>query len=126
MVAKPEENRSGDTHERFLVRLREISQSLDILKQVCEKVPKGRFQSVKIDSSFALKAGEAQASVESSRGVLVCKLKSDGGTQPKSVVFQTPSQAAFAAIPELLKGSGVQDLGLILASLDLSLAEIDR
>jgi len=126
MTTPTDEAQSGDCHERFVLRLREISQSVDILKQLCEKVPSGKFLELKTDREFKLKKGESHGSVESSRGLLRCDLQSSGGSQPEKVTFTTPTAAIFSAIPELLRGEQIEDLGLILASLDLSVSEMDR
>lgn len=116
----------GDIHDRFLVRLREIEQSLLILKQLVEKVPSGEFSLFQITPDFEVPIGEAYARVESSRGRLGVYVVSSGSVKPHRVQFSVPSQGLFAVVPQLLKGCYLEDLGLILASLDLSVTELDR
>jgi NADH-quinone oxidoreductase subunit D len=125
-IGRAAEGTLGDVHSRFILRLREAAQSIEILKQASEKMPEGEFTSIKVDGEFRLPRGEAYARIESSRGLLGCHLVSDGGSKPARIQFRTPSSAALAVVPGLLCGARLEDLGPILASMDLSLAEADR
>ncbi len=114
----------GDAHERFLIRLREVSQSIEILKQVTEGLPLGEYLTPTEDK--AVPEGEAYVRVESSRGLLGCHLMSLGGTAPHRVQFRAPSGFHLQAVPELITGLKLEDLSVVLASLDLSISEADR
>ncbi len=116
----------GDVHDRFLVRLREISQSMEILKQLVDRVPSGEFINRKIEKDFIVPAGEAYSRIESSRGLLGCHVVSDGKENPSRVQFRPPSVASLMAIPHLVTGIRIEDLPVVLASLDLGIAEADR
>lgn len=116
----------GDAHDRFLFRLREISQSVEILAQLAERIPSGSYSTERVEKTFSPPVGEAYARVESPRGLLGCHLVSDGSTRPSRVQFRTPSQAALLALPALLEGVRVDDFPVVLASLDLSISEVDR
>lgn len=116
----------GDCHDRLLVRLRELSQSLEIVRQIGDRIPPGEFRNGAAKDAVRLPAGEAYARVESSRGLLGCHLVSDGGDRPARVQFRVPSQGAFAILPRVLSGCRLEDMPMILSSLDLSAAEFDR
>lgn len=116
----------GDSHSRFLLRLREITQCIEILKQATESLPLGSFETQKVDKNFTVPPGEAYTRVENSRGLLGCHVVSDGSPKPSRVQFRTPSTASLAAIPFLIEGCRIEDLPVILSSLDLSIAEVDR
>jgi NADH-quinone oxidoreductase subunit D len=116
----------GDVHDRYLLRLREISQSFEILRQTAENLPGGDFSNGRVDKDFVTLAGEAYARVESPRGLLGCHVVSDGMTKPARVQFRVPSQAHMLVAPELLVGSRLEDLPVILASLDICVSEVDR
>ncbi len=117
----------GDIHDRFLVRLREIGQSMEILKQVAEKVPSGDYLNPRVDRSHpVIPSGEAYVRVESPRGLLGCHVVSDGGRVPSRIQFRPPSLAPLAALSEWVPGHRLEDLPVILASLDLGIAEADR
>lgn len=117
---------SSDVLDRFLMHFREIEQSMRILRQLSEHMPSGPFRDAQISASFQPPKGESFARVESPRGFLGCHLVSDGERAPARVQLRTPSSFLLGAIPELLRGARVEDASLILASLDLSLAEADR
>lgn len=125
-VGRGEVGIQGDIHDRFLVRLREIEQSTLILKQLVEKVPPGEFSLFQITPDFEVPVGEAYARVETSRGRLGAYVVSSGSVKPHRVQFSVPSQGLFAAVPQLLNGCYLEDLSLVLASLDLSVTELDR
>jgi NADH-quinone oxidoreductase subunit D len=125
-IGRSTEGTLGDVHSRFMLRLREIAQSIEILKQASEMMPSGEFCSIRVDREFRLPRGEAYSRIESSRGLLGCHLVSDGELKPSRIQFRTPSTAGLAAVPRLLEGARLEDLSTILVSMDLSLSEIDR
>ncbi len=125
-IGRGEGGTVGDAHDRFLIRLREIAQSLEILKHVAETLPAGDFASTRIGKEFTVPQGEAYARVESARGMLGCHVVSDGSERPCRVQFRVPSIAQLDITPELIRGSRVEDLPVILASLDIGVAEADR
>ena len=116
----------GDAHGRFLLRLREVDQSVEILRQVVDALPTGPYDSIKVTHEFKAPAGEGYSRIESSRGLMGCHVVSDGGLKPTRVHFRTPSIAGILAIPELLPGARLGDLPVVLASLDIVMAEVDR
>ena len=88
--------------------------------------PAGEFQIAHIEKEFAVPAGEGYARIESSRGMLACHVVANDTAHPARVQFRTPSAAHLAVIPELLPGIRIEDLPVLLLSLDLGLAEADR
>jgi NADH-quinone oxidoreductase subunit D len=125
-VGRGEGGNVGDVHDRFLLRLREMTQSMEILKQLIEKLPTGEFLNEKYEKGFTIPAGEAYSKIESSRGLLGCHVISDGSEFPSRVQFRPPTLANLMAIPQLLQGTRIEDLPVVLASLDLGIAEADR
>ncbi|MGI9058617.1 MAG: hypothetical protein ACR2H5_08555 [Ktedonobacteraceae bacterium] len=69
--------------------------------------------------------GEAQVTVEGSRGLLGLHLSSDGSEKPVHVAWQCPSAALLPLLPQLLTGQKLADAEIILASLNLAMAEAD-
>jgi NADH-quinone oxidoreductase subunit D len=125
-VGRGEGGTTGDAHDRFLLRLREINSSLEILKQVTDSMPAGEFSNTKSIQDFTVPAGEAHARIESCRGMVTCHAVSDGKHKPSRVQFRVPSTPMLEVIPELVKGVKIEDLPVVLASLDLGIAEADR
>ena len=116
----------GDVHDRFLIRLREINESMEILKQLVDRIPEGPFLVAPVMNDYKVPPGEAYARIESSRGLLGCHVVSDGKTRPARVQYRVPSVANLMAIPFIIPGVRVEDLPVVLASLDLGIAEADR
>ena len=125
-LALSTEKTIGDSNDRFLVRLREIAVSIEILRQVAEHIVPGEFLSHKSDDIYCIPAGEAYARVESARGLLGCHVVSDGGSKPHRVQYRVPSVAHLSAVPDLVAGIRLEDLPVVLASMGLGLAEADR
>jgi NADH-quinone oxidoreductase subunit D len=123
---RDEEGVPGDCHTRFILRLREINQSVEILRQAIEAMPKGPINETEVLADFAPPAGEAFTMIESSRGQLGCHVVSDGGPRPVRVQFRSPALFNLHAIPDFLVGAQVEDVSLLIASLDISVAEADR
>jgi len=103
-----------------------MGQSIELLKQLTEKIPGGEYIAKRIEPSFVVPAGEAYARVESARGLLGCHVVSDGRSFPNRVAFRTPTVAALMAIPKVTQGIRIEDLPVVLASFDLSISEADR
>ena len=140
----------GDVYARYRCRIQEMWESLDIIRQGMDKLPKGP---VNIDDrkivppprselghsmeavihhfklwteGFSAPAGYVYQSVESPRGEFACYLRGDGGPKPARVHFRTPSYVHVASLPIMAKGGFVADLVSVIGSIDIVLGEIDR
>ncbi len=69
--------------------------------------------------------GEAQVMVEGPRGPLGLHMSSDGGEKPVHAAWQCPSAALLPMLPQLLIGQKLADAEIIIASLNLAMAEAD-
>jgi NADH-quinone oxidoreductase subunit D len=123
----------GDSHDRFLIHLLEMTESLEILKHVAETMPQGEYLNRQIlpdpgvqEYRIHVPSGEAYSRVESSRGMISCHVIADGGPRPSRIQFHTPTMASLMALPEAFVGIRIEDLPVLLASLDLCIAEADR
>lgn len=117
---------NGDIHDRFVVRFEELRQSLRILRQALERLPDGPIQAGKKRHAVKSPAGEAYGRVESPKGELGFYLISDGGKNPYRYRIRTPSFANLGVLGELCRGHLVADVVAILASIDITLGEVDR
>ena len=115
----------GDAHDRYLVRVQEISQSIEIIKHLAEEILPGDILGVEIPVS-RVPEGEVFIQVEAARGILSCHVISDGSDRPMRIHYSTPSIANLAVAPVILKGLKIESLPVILASLDINLSEVDR
>jgi NADH-quinone oxidoreductase subunit D len=118
----------GDCHDRFLIRLREIEQSVEIIRQIAELTPVGAHLNGDALKKFheGVPAGSSTRRVESPRGIVECQIESEGGPFPSKFSYFAPSTAHLRCIPDLLEGSRLEDLPVILASLDYSVSEVDQ
>lgn len=125
-IGRGEGGAIGDSFDRLRVRLEEIRESLMLLTQLVENIPLGDYQSLKVAADFSVPQGETCVSVESARGHVACHVVSDGSTAPVRVQWRTPSQNAIEALPLFLRGEHILDADIIAASLDFTMAEVDR
>lgn len=125
MAAEPSgEALRGSAHDRFLQRLREIHESISIVRESLGLAAEAG--GATLPPVPEIPAGECYVRVEGPRGAIGCYVVSDGGEFPARVQFVTPSLRALAAVPRLLRGTRLEDLRLLLASLDISVSEADR
>jgi NADH:ubiquinone oxidoreductase subunit D len=118
----------GDVHHRFVIRLHEVSQSAQILQVLSQKLAAGPFLA-KGSAQLIVPEGEAEAEaeVETARGRLAVRVGSQAGRPgPAEIQFSPPSRALFDAVPQYLVGAPLQDLSLLLQSIDLLATEVDR
>jgi len=140
----------GDCYARYLVRVREMRESLRIIQQVIDGLPEGptiaddrkvvlppreelawsmealihHFKLV--SEGFAVPAGEAYAPIESPRGEMGCYVVSDGGPKPYRVHMRDPSFVNLQATAPLCRGNYLADLIAIVATLDPVMGGVDR
>jgi len=75
--------------------------------------------------NWTLPGGEAQVTVAGLRGQIGLHLNSDGGEKPAHVEWQSLSASLLSLLPEILAGQKLADAEIILASLNLAMAEAD-
>lgn len=140
----------GDCYDRWLVRVEEMRQSIRIIRQVIDKMPKGPwhiddpkiFAPEKADvlthmesliQDFVLTTqgpqipeGEAYFEIENPKGALGFYILSKGGGVPYRVRIKAPSFVSLSILPKLMVGHHLTDMTVILGSLDFVLGECDR
>lgn len=116
---------NGDLFDRFIIRLKEMEQSVRIIKQAMEQIPEGPIMA-KVPKVIKPPVGEAFHRIENSKGHLGFHLVSDGSTKPYRNRIYSPTFTMLSAFPELAKGTHIMDAVLVLASIDIVLGEVDR
>ncbi|MDI6871208.1 MAG: NADH-quinone oxidoreductase subunit D [Bacillota bacterium] len=116
----------GDSYERYLVRVREMRESLKILEQAARACPREGPVLAKVPKILKPPPGEVYAHVESPRGEVGCYLVSDGRPQPYRFRWRSPSFNHLSVLRELVKGAKVADLIAVFGSIDVIGAEVDR
>ena len=116
---------AGDCFARYLVRLRELKQSLYIIEQLIDNIPEGDFVA-KTKAVLKLPKGEFYSRVETARGEFGVYIVSEGGLTPYRIKFRSPGFSNLSALNHMAKGSKIGDLVAIMGTLDLVIPDIDR
>lgn len=112
---------------RYLVRMREMEQSLRIVEQAIAALPEGEFQAKATPKpSWKAPKGEVYFAVEGARGKIGIYLVSDGGKSPYRVKLRAPGFSNLSLFAEAAQGTLLADAVAILGSLDMVIPEIDR
>jgi NADH-quinone oxidoreductase subunit D len=141
---------NGDAYDRYIVRGREMRESIKILEQALDGLPEGPInadvpevviptkQQVYtqmealiwhfkiISEGFKVPPAQIYSAIENPKGEFGFFLKSDGGNKPVRCRIHSPAYRSTQIIPELVKGKLIADVVTTVASLDPVLGEIDR
>ncbi len=115
----------GDAYDRFIVRVQEMRQSLRIIRQAIDQLPKGR---VRTPSPMFLRppVGEVYEHLEAPKGELGFYLVSDGSISPYRFKIRAPSYINLTCLKEMIVGWRVPDCFVIFGSIDIVMGEVDR
>lgn len=114
-----------DSFARYLVRVREMKESVKIIEQLIDNIPEGDFQA-KTKAVLKPPKGEFYTRVETARGELGIYIVSEGGTTPYRIKFRSPGFSNLSALEHMAKGSKIGDLMATMGTLDLVIPDIDR
>ncbi|MBP9693055.1 MAG: NADH-quinone oxidoreductase subunit D, partial [Alphaproteobacteria bacterium] len=141
---------NGDCYDRYLVRMEEMRQSVKIMKQCLEQLPKGpvKVQNYKVSAppraemktsmealihhfklyteGYHVPKGETYTAVEAPKGEFGVYLISDGSNHPYRCKIRAPGFAFLQALDVMAKGHMLADVPSIIGSLDIVFGEIDR
>ena len=140
----------GDSLSRYYIRIEEMIQSVRILHQCLEKMPKGPYNSsnpkkvlpkkervytkmeelihdfMLINFGVNPPVGESYSAVESSKGELGFYIKSDGRGNPFRLKIHSPSFCNLQILPILMKDCMISDVVVIIGSVDPVMGEADK
>jgi NADH-quinone oxidoreductase subunit D/NADH-quinone oxidoreductase subunit C/D len=115
----------GDTYHRYIARIDEMWESMNIIEQLIDNIPEGAY-AVKMKPVIKLPEGEYYQRVETARGELGVFIISDGNKNPYRVKFRSPNFVNLSVLNHIAKGFKIADLVAIGGSLDLVIPDIDR
>jgi len=115
----------GDIYSRYLVRIAEMKESMNIIEQLIDNIPEGAY-AVKMKPVIKLPEGEYFQRVETARGELNVFIISDGNKNPYRVKFRSPNFVNLGALNHISKDFKIADLIAIAGSLDFIIPDIDR
>jgi NADH-quinone oxidoreductase subunit D/NADH-quinone oxidoreductase subunit C/D len=114
-----------DSFARYMVRVKEMSQSIRIIEQLTDAIPEGDFQA-KTKAVIKPPKGEFYTRVETARGELGVYIVSEGGTTPYRIKYRSPGFSNLSALDHMARGSKIGDLMATMGTLDLVIPDIDR
>jgi NADH-quinone oxidoreductase subunit D/NADH-quinone oxidoreductase subunit C/D len=115
----------GDSLARYMVRIREMHESIKIIEQLIDNIPQGDFQA-KTKAVLKLPKGEFYSRVETARGEFGVYIVSEGGTTPYRIKFRSPGFSNLSALDHMARGGKLGDLVAMMGTLDLVIPDIDR
>ncbi|MET0333320.1 MAG: NADH-quinone oxidoreductase subunit D, partial [Rhizobacter sp.] len=144
--------KTGDSFDRYLVRMEEMAQSNRIIKQCVDwlrvnpgpvitdnhKIAPPARESMKANmeelihhfklftEGFHVPPGEAYAAVEHPKGEFGIYFVSDGANKPYRMKIRPPGFVHLAALNEMTTGHMLADTVAIIGTLDIVFGEIDR
>jgi NADH-quinone oxidoreductase subunit D len=106
--------REGDVFAKTVVRILELYESISIIRQCLDKLPKGE-----IDANIKdIPPGEGIGRVEAPRGECFHYIKSDGTNRPVRHKIRAPSYVNVASNKVAAVGQTISDATLTLAAVD--------
>lgn len=115
----------GDSFDRYLVRMKEMEESMSIIEQLIDNIPEGDYQA-KTSSLIKLPVGEYFQKVETARGEFGVFIVSDGKKEPYRLKFRSPGFSNLSVLDKVSRGHKLADLVAIMSSLDFVIPDIDR
>ena len=142
--------KNGDCYDRYLCRIEEMKESIKIMMQALEKIPKGpvmtldtkvgppkrRDMKMSMEAlinhfklyteGYHVPAGEVYAAVEAPKGEFGVYLISDGTNKPYRCKIKAPGFVHLQAMNYMIKGHMLADVPAVLGSMDIVFGEVDR
>lgn len=142
--------RFGDCYDRYLIRIEEMRQSLEIVKQAIDLIPVGpiKVEDNKIvppsretmkssmeglinhfklySEGFYVPAGNIYTSIEAPKGEFGVTLVSTGGNKPYRCKVRAPGFTHLQGIDFMSKGHYLADVVAIIGTQDIVFGEVDR
>ncbi len=142
--------KNGDCYDRYLCRIEEMRESVNIINQCIVKIPKGpvKTQDAKVTpppkkelknsmealihhfklftEGYRVDKDEIYTSVEAPKGEFGVYLISDGSNKPYKCKIKAPGFSHLQAMDYLIKGHMLADVPAVLGSMDIVFGEVDR
>ena len=142
--------KNGDCYDRYLIRMKEMHESVSIIKQCIALMQPGPISSLDgkvvppkraemkksmealihhfklYTEGYHVPVGEVYAAVEAPKGEFGVYLVSDGSNKPYRCKIRAPGFAHLQAMDFMCKGHLLADVSAILGSMDIVFGEVDR
>ncbi|MBW4671977.1 MAG: NAD(P)H-quinone oxidoreductase subunit H [Cyanomargarita calcarea GSE-NOS-MK-12-04C] len=140
---------AGDCFARYLVRIGEMRESIKILNQALKSLPGGAYENLnakrmadgaksewnefdyqymgkKVAPTFKIPKGEHYVRIESGRGELGIYIIGDDNIFPWRWKIRPADFNNLQVLPQLIRGTKVADIFVILGSIDVVMGSVDR
>jgi NADH-quinone oxidoreductase subunit D len=144
---------TGDVYSRYLVRLEEMQQSINIINQLIDNIPAGpvnvspegketlppkdqvygsiegliqQFELIMTNRGFVAPKGEVYYAIETAGGEQGFYIVSAGENVPWRVRCRPACFINYQSFPKLIEGHMVSDVVAVLGSINVIAAELDR
>jgi len=144
---------AGDVYSRYVVRIEEIRESIKIVEQLIDNIPQGpidtfadakmvkppksevygsiegliqHFELIMSNRGWKAPIAEGYACVESPNGELGYYIVADGGPRPWRVKVRPPVFLNYSTMALMTEGHLISDAVVILGSINVVAAELDR
>lgn len=141
---------NGDVYDRYWIRVEEMHQSKNIIRQCLDKLPAGPIlvddpkivppskekANAEIESlihhfklmteGFKVPEGEVYCATEVPKGELGFYIVSDGSSRPYRMKIRAPSFVNLGAFNRLVNGGFIADVIAVIGTIDIVLGECDR
>lgn len=115
----------GDCFARYMVRMKEIEESMNIIEQLIDNIPEGEWQ-MKVKPVIKLPVGSWYSAVEGSRGEFGVFLESRGDRSPYRLKFRSTGLPLVSCVDTISRNAKIADLIAIGGTLDYVVPDIDR
>ena len=112
----------GDCYARTKVRVRELYQSAELVKEALAKLPEGELKTPFKGNPL----GEAAVRVEQPRGEVLYYLRGNGTDKLDRLRIRTPTFANIAPLLSMLVGCSLPDVAVIILSVDPCISCTER
>ena len=140
----------GDVWARYMVRVQEMKESLKIVYQILDKMPKGEIRLVEPKKVLPKKQnvytkmeelindfmhinfgamppiGETYTAIEAPKGELGFFIVSDGTGYPWKLKIRSPSASNLQGLSAMAEGSFIADIVAIIGSIDPVMGDADK
>ncbi len=113
----------GDVYARAMVRFGDIIEAIRIIRDVVADLPEG---DTYLEKRPHIPAGEAVVRTEAPRGELIYYLKTDGSQKPVRMRWKVPTYSNWEALKVMIKGDKVDNVTMILNSIDPCISCTER
>lgn len=113
----------GDVYARAMVRFGDILEAIRIIKDVVADLPEGPTY---LEKRPHIPAGEAVVRTEAPRGELIYYLKTDGSQKPERMRWKVPTFTNWEALKVMILGDKVDNVTMILNSIDPCISCTER